>query len=89
MYTVTLNTTAKKSLKSIPKQHQKRIVDILKLLARDPRPRKHRKLKGSPKDLPLYRVRIGNYRVLYSVNDGELRVVVIDIGDRKEVYRRL
>jgi mRNA interferase RelE/StbE len=54
-------------------------------LANDPRPHGHEKLKG----VNAYRIRVGNYRIIYEIHDQIITVVVVDIGDRKEIYRRL
>ena len=51
-------------------------------LANDPRPPGCKKLKGRPG----YRIREGNYRVIYEINDKILTVTVVEAGDRKEVY---
>ena len=62
---------------------QNKIFDKIYTLELDPRPSGCKKLKGEEH---LYRVRIGDYRVLYDVLDDVLVVLVITIGDRKDVY---
>ena len=61
----------------------KKIIARIEKLADDPRPLGSEKLTGEE----LYRVRQGNYRILYSIQDNELTVWVIKIGNRKDIYR--
>lgn len=54
-------------------------------LGDNPRPHGYEKLKG----VEAYRIRAGNYRIIYEIHESIITVIVIDIGDRKEIYRRL
>jgi mRNA interferase RelE/StbE len=54
-------------------------------LANDPRPPGVKKLSAEEE---LYRIRVGNYRIIYAIQDDILLVTVVKVGDRKEVYRR-
>ncbi len=72
-----------KDLKKIPKRDLKRILSRVEKLGDDPRPMGCEKLTGDE----LYRVRQGNYRIVYSIQDNELTVWVIKVGHRKAVYR--
>ena len=54
-------------------------------LGDNPRPHGYEKLKG----IEAFRLRVGNYRVIYEIHENIVTVVIIDIGDRKEIYRRL
>jgi len=63
---------------------KRRLVSSMRTLADDPRPPGCIKLSGS-KD--LYRVRVGDYRILYQVRNSEILVVVLEIGNRREIYR--
>ena len=72
-----------KDLKGIPKTDLKRIFSRIESLGEDPRPAGSEKLTGQE----LYRIRRGNYRILYSIQDNELTIWVIKVGHRKEVYR--
>ena len=65
---------------------QKRIVRTIDALATEPRPEGVRKL-GGEKD--LYRIRVGDFRVLYRVEDRVLIILVIAIGNRRDVYRKM
>ena len=66
------------------KKDRQRIVASIQSLARDPRPAGCQKLSGEP---DRYRLRVGRYRIVYSVGDSELVVVVVRVGHRKDVYR--
>jgi mRNA interferase RelE/StbE len=72
-----------RDLKNVPKKDLKRILSRIENLGVDPRPTISEKLTGQE----LYRMRQGNYRILYSIQDNELTVWVIKAGHRKEVYR--
>lgn len=61
------------------------MIEKLQQLAEDPRPSGVVKLKGSDKE---YRIRIGDYRVRYEINDGELTILLLQCKHRKEVYRK-
>ena len=63
---------------------RRRIVARIRALAVDPRPPGHEKLTGEEK----YRVRQGNYRILYEIMDADLVVSVVRVGNRRDVYRR-
>lgn len=83
-YQVTLTTTADKAVARLPKDIRSRVADRLASLSSDPRPPGSVKLSGRD----TYRVRVGNYRIIYSIHDARLVVLVIDVGHRREVYRR-
>ena len=82
-YKVVIAKSAEKELARLPVAVIVRIREKVSLLADDPRPDGCKKLKGH-KD--LYRIRVGDYRIIYSVNDGVLTVTVVAIGDRKDIY---
>ena len=83
-YSILLAPPAERQLKSLTESVQKRIVKRLKSLRENPRPQGAKKLAGED---DLYRVREGDYRIIYTIQDKELIVLVVKIGDRKEVYR--
>ena len=85
LYAVELTAKAEKVLKQLLPEVQKRIAKSLLQLKSNPRPNGVKKLAGP---LSLYRVRVGDYRIVYELIDREIRVVVIAIGHRKEVYRK-
>ena len=82
-YRLLVKPSAAKELEAIPKRDRKRIATRVQALASDPRPPSCEKLSGQEK----YRIRQGDYRVLYSVNDNEAVVVIVKIAHRREVYR--
>ena len=83
-YRIELRPAAAHALKKIPRRDQDRIRGAITLLAEDPRPPASRALSGRPG----YRVRVGDYRILYTIDDGVLLVVVVTIGHRRDVYER-
>lgn len=86
-YRIEFDNAANKALRSIQKNDAKRIVDAIAALAGEPRPPTCKKLSGSKHD--LYRIRVGDYRVIYTIDDGVLLVLVVRIGNRREVYRSM
>lgn len=83
-YRVLIKPSAAKELQNLPrKKDRQRIVRRIGSLADDPRPAGCRKLSGRE----LYRLRQGNYRIVYEIRDMDLIVCVIRVGDRKHVYR--
>lgn len=83
-YSLRIKKSARKELESIAtKADRRRIIRRIESLADDPRPPGALKLSG----LERYRVRQGRYRILYTIEDTALIVQVINIGDRKDVYR--
>lgn len=82
-YEIFFKDSVWKELKKIPKNDLKKIISRVEQLGNDPRPMGCEKLT----DYELYRIRQGNYRIVYSVQDNELTVWVIKVGHRKDVYR--
>jgi len=87
-YRVTFVPAAAKQLRKLAKSTQGRLVAAIELLAADPRPNGVKKLSGPEGFL---RVRVGDYRIVYTVNDDlqVLEIVIVRIGHRREVYRFL
>lgn len=83
-YKVEFTKSAKKALDRIPNTVRNQLAVKIYSLKDDPRPDGCKKLKGE-KD--LYRIRVGNYRVVYLIQDGRLIVVVVKVGHRRDVYR--
>jgi mRNA interferase RelE/StbE len=81
-YTVLILPSAQKQLNKLPNAFATRIEDKMMELEQDSRPPGCKKLKGRD----AYRIRIGDYRVIYEIHDGRLIVTVITIGHRREVY---
>ena len=86
MYEVRLHSSARKNFLSLPRDVQQRIRTHLHDLQDNPRPMGCRKLQGQE---GLYRIRAGDYRVVYEIHDDVLIVLVIRIGLRSIVYRGL
>jgi len=84
-YKILLRRSVTKELDRIPKKDLKRIINCIKSLAHDPRPSGCEKLSGHER----YRIRQGNYRIVYSIQDKELTIWVVKIGHRRDIYRKL
>ncbi len=82
MYRLRLNPKAEKDLDRLRGRTWERVRDALLALREDPRPRGCRKLRGG-----AYRIRVGNYRIIYDVHDDNESVEVLRVRHRREVYR--
>ena len=82
-YSVVIKRSAERELRKIPKQDLRRVVTRIQGLAREPRPPGCEKMSGEER----YRVRQGDYRIVYAVDDEARTVEVVKIGHRREVYR--
>lgn len=82
-YRVELRPAAVKALRSVDHKDRGRIQGAIALLSEHPRPPAARALQGRP----AMRVRAGNYRIIYTVQDDVLLIVVVTLGHRKNVYR--
>ncbi len=83
-YRVELRPAAAKALRKLDPKVRGRIRGAIALLAQDPRPPAARALQGRPG----WRVRVGDYRIIYAVQDDILLVVVVTLGHRREIYER-
>nr|WP_295934111.1 type II toxin-antitoxin system RelE/ParE family toxin [uncultured Dyadobacter sp.] len=82
-YEVIINSSAQKDIRNLPAQEVKKIVPAIRLLAHDPRPSGCKKLVTTKN---TYRVRVGNYRILYCIED-QIRIVEVSaVKHRREVY---
>jgi len=87
MFHVLYSPGAAKALQKIPKGIAKRVVESIEDLSRVDDPKRYiKKLKGSF-GVPIYSYRVGEYRVILSVNEEVLAIYVIDVGDRSTIYR--
>jgi mRNA interferase RelE/StbE len=86
LYKIEYTTAARKQLKKLPREISVRIIHGIEQLHENPRPESVKKLTGF-KD--YYRLRIGDYRVVYSIQDNILMVLIIRIAPRKNVYQKL
>jgi mRNA interferase RelE/StbE len=82
-YKVYFKESVQKDFSTTPKKDVQKILRRIETLAKDPRPPGHEKLTGRER----YRIRQGQYRIVYSVQDRELAVWVVKVGHRKDVYR--
>jgi mRNA interferase RelE/StbE len=82
-YRLLIKPSAVKELENIPKRDRVRVVRRIERLADEPRCVRCEKLSGRDR----YRVRQGRYRILYSIDDEQIIVVVVKIGHRRDVYR--
>jgi mRNA interferase RelE/StbE len=83
-YKIVVSATAERQLKKIRREDTIRILQSISLLADEPRPSGCRKLSGYD---DIYRIRIGNYRVIYEIDGKRIIIVILKIGHRREVYR--
>jgi mRNA interferase RelE/StbE len=83
-YRIELRPAAAKALRKLDPAIRLRIQGAIALLADDPRPPASRPLRGRPG----YRVRVGDYRIIYTIADDVLLIVVVALGHRREVYDR-
>ncbi len=84
-YKVFFRPSADRALKKLPQDVQRRIVGEVAILAHDPRPAGVVKLAGHEN---LWRIRVGNYRVVYEIHGNRLVVLVLRVAHRKDAYRR-
>jgi len=82
-YIVLLSKTVEKELEKMDNNIYKPIINAIIELGNNPRPNGCKKLKGRE----AYRIRVGNYRIIYEIIDNQLIVDVIVIGHRKEIYK--
>lgn len=82
-YQVEVRPAAVRALRKLDPKLRPRIEGAIALLAEDPRPPASRPLKSRPG----YRVRVGDYRIIYTIQDDVLLIVVVTLGHRRDVYR--
>lgn len=82
-YSLEIKRSAARELEQVPLKDRRRIVTRIQALAHDPRPPGAEKLSGQER----YRIRQGDYRILYEIENQILRVMVVKIGHRRDVYR--
>lgn len=82
-YNILFRASVAKDLLKIPKPDLKKILAAIEALATTPYPMGSEKLTGKE----LYRIRKGNYRILYEIHEQEIQVIVVKVGHRREVYR--
>ena len=83
-YKLVIKKSAERELRAIQQQDLRRIVGRIRALAENPRPAGQEKLSGEER----YRVRQGDYRIVYAIDDASRIVEIVKIGHRREVYRK-
>ncbi|MDM8545056.1 type II toxin-antitoxin system RelE family toxin [Candidatus Venteria ishoeyi] len=86
MYRIAFNRNAAKTFEKLERSLQKRILGKIEALAMEPKPLDSRKIMGMDN---AYRIKVGNYRIVYDIFDETLLIEVLRIGHRREVYRNL
>jgi len=84
-YRLEMAAIAERQLKKLPREIQQRLTARIRELPDRPRPLGCRKLLGYQ---DVYRIRVGHYRVIYSVDDEKVIVIILKLGHRRAVYRR-
>ena len=82
-YSLIIKRSAEKEIRSLPSKTRRRVVAKIRSLAEQPRPPGYEKLAGRD----AYRVRVGVYRVVYTIEDDRLIVTVVRVAHRRDVYR--
>jgi mRNA interferase RelE/StbE len=85
-YEITLSGIALKSMEKIPKRELIKINEKIDELSSNPRPEGMKKIQG---DENLYRIRSGNYRVIYRIFDKKIEISIVDVDHRKDIYKKL
>jgi len=83
VYKVELRRRVRQSLDKLPEKDRRVVIATLESLEQEPRPRGVEKIRGTE----LWRIRKGDYRVIYYINDQEQTIAVVRIGHRRDVYR--
>ncbi|GAB1329228.1 type II toxin-antitoxin system RelE family toxin [Streptomyces sennicomposti] len=87
-YAFRFTTAAQRQLRAISRPDAMRILTALTALGDDPY-REDADVKRLTGPSGLYRLRVGSYRIAYQINEGELLILVVKVGDRRDVYRNL
>ncbi|TVQ03061.1 MAG: type II toxin-antitoxin system RelE/ParE family toxin [Balneolaceae bacterium] len=83
---VEIERNAQKALKKIPNPYKSNLIKTIDSLTEDPRREGCRKLKGQSE---LWRIRVNTYRIIYQIKDNQLRILIIRIGHRSDIYEGL
>jgi len=85
MYKIDVRRRAQRALDKLPKSDFQAVIEAIRDLAQTPRPRGIEKVKTSG----LWRIRQGDYRIVYAIDDKERLVTIVRVGHRREIYRAL
>ena len=83
-FKIEISATAEKQLTALEREAQVRVTNAIRKLAENPRPRGCRKLRDYS---DVYRIRVGVFRILYSIEQVRLLILVLKIGHRRDIYR--
>ncbi len=83
-YRIEISQSAERQLKKLSKDNRRHVAKAILALGDDPYPKGSRKLSGYD---DVFRIRVGEFRILYSVSDKKLIVIILKIGKRKDTYR--
>ena len=86
IYEVIIGRQPRKVIRKLPRNLRERIIRAAEALAADPRPRGYTRLTGHP---DLYRIRVGDWRIAYTIEDDQLLVLVMTVAPRGGAYRTL
>jgi len=81
-YNIEIKKSAAKEIEKLPKSVLKRVIEKIAALAYEPRPSGCKKLSSDEK----YRIRVGTYRILYTIEDEIVRIYIVKVGHRKNIY---
>ena len=85
-YQITFAPLARRQIKKLTRDVQSRVLERIEELKAEPRPVGVKKLADEEED--LYRIRVGDYRVIYQIHDRELIVLIVKVGPRRDIYNR-
>ena len=83
-YRIEVSATAEKQIRKLARSDQIRVLRAIQALSKEPRPPGTRKLRGYA---DVFRVRIGTYRIIYSLEQDRLLIIILKVGHRRDVYR--
>lgn len=84
VYSIEVTGAARRQLKKINRANKQRILDRIESLAENPRPHGYKPLTDKEN---MFRVKIGDYRIVYEIHDKILLIIVLKVADRREIYR--
>lgn len=84
VYDIKIVGAAKRQIRKLSRENQIRIFDKIEKLSTNPRPKGYKQLKTEDK---LFRVRVGDYRIVYKIQDAVLIILILRIAHRREIYR--
>jgi len=87
MFELFLDTPAKNFIKKLDSKNSQRIIKAIEKLAEDPIPHDSKRIYGTSEK--LFRIRVGDFRVLYRIDYEEIIIIVVDIDSRKRIYREM